>query len=171
MSKSDKGKGVAAAKGGEVQTRQRRALSPWEEMDRLFEDVFSRGWMPRMPRWDWPAWAEVAPPFEGRQPKVDVVERDEDILLKAELPGVDKDDLDVTVTDDSVTIKASTKRESTEEKGDYHRHEIATGTYSRTLMLPSAVKGEQAKATFRNGLLELILPKAAPARRQKVQVE
>ena len=72
----------------------KRALSPFEEMDRLFEDYFSRGWM-RPFRWEWPSLGEMAKPFEGKMPKVDVIERDDEVVVKAELPGVDKEDLDV----------------------------------------------------------------------------
>jgi HSP20 family protein len=139
-------------------------------MDRMFEGFFPRGWMQPM-RWDWPEWSTLEAPFEGRTPKVDVVERDEEVMVRAELPGVDKDKLDVSVTADSVTIKATSQQESKEEKGDFHRREISQGSFTRTVALPASVQSDQAKASFKDGVLELTLPKAVPAKRHNIKVE
>ena len=148
----------------------KRALSPFEEMDRLFEDYFSRGWM-RPFRWEWPSLGEVAKPFEGKMPKVDVIERDDELVVKAELPGVDKKDIDVSVTENSVTIKGSTSHEEKEEKGDYYRCEISRGAYSRTVGLPSYVDSDKAKASFKDGILELTLPKVEKSKRRTIEVK
>lgn len=148
----------------------KRALSPFEEMDRLFEDYFSRGWM-RPFRWEWPSIGEMAKPFEGKIPKVDVIERDDEVVVKAELPGVEKKDLDVSVTENSVTIKGSTSHEEKEEKGDFYRCEISRGTYSRTVGLPSYVDADKAKATFKDGILELTLPKVEKSKRRTIEVK
>ena len=148
----------------------RRALSPFEEMDRLFEDYFSRGWM-RPFRWEWPSLGEMAKPFEGKMPKVDVIERDDEVVVKAELPGVDKKDLDVSVTENSVTIKGSTSHEEKEEKGDFYRCEISRGAYLRTVGLPSNIDADKAKATFKDGVLELTLPKVEKSKRRTVEVK
>ncbi len=161
-------KRAAPATGVKRQQPQRvRAMNPFEEMDRLFEGFFPRGWMQPLR----PEWAETAAPFEGRIPKVDVVERDDSIVVRAELPGVKKDDMDISLTEDSVTITATTRQESEEEKGDYHRREISQGSFARTVALPAAVQGDEAKASFKDGVLELTLPKAAPARRHTIKVE
>jgi HSP20 family protein len=148
----------------------KRALSPFEEMDRMFEDYFSRGWM-RPFRWEWPSIGEMAKPFEGKIPKVDVIERDDEVVVKAELPGVEKKDLDVSVTENSVTIKGSTSHEEKEEKGDFYRCEISRGAYSRTVSLPSYVDADKAKATFKDGILELTLPKVKKSKRRTVEVK
>lgn len=158
------------SKSSTLQKRQSAAMNPFDEMDRLFQGLFPRAWgLPA--RWEWPAWADVEMPFEGRLPNVDVVDRDTEILVRAELPGVSKDDLDITLAEDTVTIKASTRQESKEEKGDYLRREITQGSFSRTIPLPAAVQGDEARASFKDGVLELTLPKAAPARRHSVKVE
>lgn len=171
MAKQDKGKGeISSAKGGGLQQQRRRAMSPFEEMDRMFEGFFPRGFMRPM-RMEWPEWSTSQAPFEGRTPKVDVVERDEEIMVRAELPGVEKDHMDVSVTDDTVTIKATTQQESEEDKGDYHRREISQGSFTRTVALPAPVQSDQAKASFKNGILELTLPKAVPAKRHNIKVE
>ena len=113
----------------------------------------------------------MAAPFEGRMPKVDVIDRDTEVVVRAELPGVDKKDLDVSVSANAVTIKASTKAEHKEEKGDYYRCEITQGSISRTVALPADVDGDQAKAAFKDGVLELTMPKVAGSRKQSIKVE
>ena len=148
----------------------RRALSPFEEMDRMFEDFFPRGWM-RPFRWEWPSLGEMAKPFEGKMPKVDVIDRDDEVVVKAELPGVEKKDLDVSVTETSVTIKGTTSHEEKEEKGDYYRCEISRGAYARTVALPSYVDADKAKASFKDGVLELKLPKVKKSKRRSIEIK
>ena len=147
-----------------------RALSPFDDMEHLFENFFSRGWMQPF-HVDWPAFGKGMQPFEGKTPKVDVIERDDEIVVKAELPGVDKKDIDISVTKNTVTIKGKTSHEEKEEKGDYYRCEMSRGEYSRTMALPSDVNEEKAKAKFKDGILELTIPKAEKSKRQTVKVE
>jgi HSP20 family protein len=176
MAKETKRQGEDAEKTVNVKKRDiqkvapTRALSPFEEMERFFEGAFPRGWL-RPFRREWPAWAELAAPFEGRMPKVDVIDRDEEVVVHAELPGVDKEDVDVSLAEDRLTIKGSTKKEHTVEKGDYFRSEISQGSFSRTIVLPAAVDGEKAKATFSDGILELTMPKLERTRRKSIKVE
>lgn len=146
-----------------------RGMNPFEEMDHMFEGFFPRGWM-RPFHWDWPSWSRLPEAFEGRAPKVDVIERDEEILVRAELPGVDKKDIDVSTTENTVTIKGSTHTEEKEEKGNYYRCEITSGSFSRTLAMPGNIDGGKAKATFKDGVLELILPKVERSTRHNVDV-
>lgn len=146
-----------------------RALSPFEEMDRMFDHFFRRGWM-RPWRFEWPSFPEISP-REMKVPKVDVVDRENEIVVKAELPGVEKKDLDISVSDNTVTIKGSTRHEEKEEKGDYYRCEISTGSFSRTVALPAEVDGAKAKANFKDGLLELTLPKIEPAKRHSIKLD
>lgn len=151
-------------------TRQAEAtLSPWDEMERWLEGFGRRGW-PRPGFWDWPQMEPFAA-FRGAAPKVDVVDREAEVIVRAELPGVAKDDLDVTVTDDSVTLKAQTRHEEKEEDGEYLRREMSYGAYQRTIALPHTVDGAKAKATFTDGVLELTLPKVEKTSRRKVKVE
>lgn len=155
----------------EVQKAQpTRALSPFEEMERLMENRFPRRWM-RPFHWEWPSWAEGVAPFEGKTPSVDVLDRDNEVVVKAELPGVDKKDLDISVTSNTVTIKGSTSHEEKEEKGDYYRCEMSRGEYSRTVALPADVDEAKAKAKFKDGILELTIPKKEKAKRRKIKVD
>jgi HSP20 family protein len=147
-----------------------RAVSPFGEMERLFDRLLARrGWL-RPLRADWPVsmdldWAEV------RVPRVDVLDREDDLQLKIEVPGMDKKDIDISVGEDSVTVKGEVEREDKEEAGDYVRCEIARGAFSRTIALPAAVDGSRARAVFKDGLLTLTLPKVERARRHAVRVE
>lgn len=154
-----------------LETRSRAGgISPWDEMERWFGEFGRRGWLHPM-NWEWPQQLETLTPFEGKTPKVDMIDREKELVVRAELPGVNKDDLEVTVTDHSVTIKAQTKHEETEEEGEYYRHEMSRGEYQRTLALPGTVDEGKAKATFTDGVLELTLPKTEKTHRKTVRVE
>lgn len=91
--------------------------------------------------------------------------------MKIEVPGIDKKDLDISVGEDSVTVKGEVEREDKEAAGDYVRCEIARGAFSRTIALPAAVDGSRAKAEFKDGLLTLTLPKVERARRHAIRIE
>ena len=93
------------------------------------------------------------------RPRVDVIDREDELVVRAETPGIDKDDLEVSVSEGSVTIKGATRREEKEEKGEYHRCEIMRGTFSRSVALPAEVDADAAQATFKDGVLELTPPK------------
>jgi hypothetical protein len=102
-------KATEAKQGSQI---QKAAPTPetslYEDMDRMFDNFFGRRWM-RPWRGGWPALREVSRELESRFPRVDVIDRDSEILVKAELPGVEKKDLDISMTEDSVTIKGSTR--------------------------------------------------------------
>ena len=109
-------------------------MGKFEDMERLFDTFFAQGW-PRPWHQEWPALGEANKLFEAPLPRVDVIDRDGEIIVKAELPGVDKKDLDVSMTEDSLTIKGSTRHEEKEEKDNYYRSEISRGEFMRTLAL------------------------------------
>lgn len=146
-----------------------RPLSPFEEMDRMMENLFQRGWMRPFMR-DTSHWGDLFASSDLKMPSVDVIDRENEVLVKAEVSGVNKDDLDVTVSDDNVTIEGRTSHEEKEEKGDYYRSEITKGSFARSVMLPCKVNGDKAKATFENGILQLTLPKAELSRRHSIKV-
>lgn len=145
-------------------------LSPFEKMEQMFESYFPAGWLHPF-HWEPPSLANIHAPFEGKTPKVDMIDRDDEVVVKAELPGVDKKDLDISVTKNTVTIKGTTSHEEKEEKGDYYRCEISRGEYSRTMTLPAEVYEDKAKAKFKNGILELTIPKVEKSKRHSVKVE
>ena len=109
--------------------------------------------------------------LETPLPKVDILDRDTEVIVRAEMPGVDKKDVDVSVTENSISISGKTRHEEKVEEGDYIRSEISSGSFSRTLPLPSQVDANAAKASFKDGLLELTLPKVQKVQRQKISLE
>ena len=170
MNKERKTELQKGGKGPQGAAHPAHYMTPFEEMERLFEGILPNDWS-RPVQWDWPRLARTRMPFEGKVPSVDVVDRESDILVRAELPGVDKKDLDVTVSDNNVTIKGSTKQEIKQEEGDYYRCEISQGAFARTIALPCAVSSDKGKANFKDGMLELVLPKIEPAKRRSIKVE
>ena len=161
---------VASTSSGvtSAESEHRSPLAPFIDFDREFERAFERFFRGRWlgaPKWEFPR------PFGEKSPDVNLIDRENEIVIEAELPGVSKEDLDVSVSEKTVTIKASTRREEEKEEGDYHRREISTGLYSRTLSLPAAVEGENAKAEFKDGVLRLTLPKSEQSRRISIQVD
>ena len=138
------------------------------ELERHFDTLFQRDWIRPM-HFEFPEWTRRGM-LEMKTPKVDIIEREDDILVRAEIAGVKKEDLDVSLTETAITIKGSTREEKKEEKGDYFRSETMKGEFTRTLALPAEVDGRKAESTYRDGMLEVIVPKKEQARRHKVEV-
>lgn len=162
--REDKKKGVAA-----------REAFPFpryfSEMERFFDDLHLRGW-PRPWRWGLPDWPDAAAFGEGRIPKMDVVDQDATLLVRAELPGVNKEDIEVSLSDNLLTISTQSRQETRkEEKGKYQRREIHQGSFSRSITLPVNVDAAKATAKFRDGVLELSFPKVEAAKRRSIKIE
>lgn len=121
------------------------------DLDRVFEEFFGR---PTLRTWE-----------EGvRMPAVDISETDEEVVVKAELPGVERDDIQVEVMPESLSLRAEMSKES-EQKGEtFHRRERVWGRFERTLPLPAEVVTDKTKATFKDGLLEVRLSKSDRAK-------
>jgi len=102
---------------------------------------------------------------------VEVYETDHEVVVRAELPGVDPKSVNVTVQDNTLTVEAEAREEQEERGRNYLRRELRYGQFSRTVALPAEVKPDAAKATFRNGLLEVRVPKSERAKPKQVKVE
>jgi len=141
-----------------------RPMSMLEEVERMFESLVPQGWL-RGVRGEHP------PLLTNIMPQIDVVEQDDTILVRVALPGVEKDDLEVSTTQHTVTIRGKSRKESREEKGEYYRREISTGNFLRTVNLPAAIDESKIKAHFKDGLLEVTLPKLESAKRHSIHIE
>jgi len=131
-------------------------MSMRESMDRLFEDFFSR-----RPRTSGPlVW----------QPALEVYETDHEVVVKAELPGIDPKSVGVTVTAEGLTIKGEAKAEHEDKGRNYYRRELRYGAFQRTIALPNEVKSDETKAIFKQGILEVKIPKAERVRPKTVSV-
>lgn len=137
-------------------------LRPFE----LFEQM--EQWMERMLPWR-PLLPESFA-LTGAMPQIDIVDREAEVLVRCAVPGFTKDDIEVTTTNDAVTIRGSRRAEA-EEKGEYYRKEIRREDFLRTVHLPSLVDDSKAKASYKDGILELVLPKVETARKHTVKIE
>ena len=135
------------------------------ELDALFED-FWRGF--NQPRY---RLARTRPAFS---PRVNLIDREQELLLEADVPGLEKEDLDITINDDIVTLKGERKTEKVEEDEStgecYHCRETTYGAFERSFRLPEKVQSDKASAALKNGVLTLTLPKAEVAGAVKIEV-
>lgn len=128
-----------------------------EDMERLFDSMLGR--FPR--EREQALWA----------PAVDVEETNEAMIIRAELPGMKREDIKVKVAEDMVTISGERKYETEQKDRTFHRVERAYGSFQRTIVLPVSVQGERAVASYKTGLLELVLPKAERVKAREITVE
>ena len=151
---------------------ERRAgpLRPFEEMERWFESMFPRGGMTPL-RAEWAPFARASTLFSHRMPAVDMIDRDDQVVVRAEVPGVRKEDLKVSLTDNDITIEGRTEHKAEEKREDYCYNEMSSGEFKRTLSLPAQVDSAKAEATMKDGMLEIRLPKAERARRREIDVD
>jgi HSP20 family protein len=137
----------------------RDMLSVRDEMNRVLNEVFNRGAN------DESAW------FSGAwSPPVDIYETDEALVMKAELPGFSKDDISIELKENTLVIKGERKHEDEVKEGNYHRKERMYGAFQRSFMLPATVDREKVKASYKDGILELRLPKAVEAQPKRIAV-
>lgn len=103
-------------------------------------------------------------------PSMDVTETETSIEVATELPGIDENDIDISVTDDVLTIRGEKKAEKEEKKKDYRIYERSYGSFERSLSLPAGVKADAIKASLEKGVLKITLPKPAASQAQKVKI-
>ena len=154
-------------KKGEIEKAPELFAKRWDDMDRMFEDYFGRTWLRPFGAWPRPLATEFAPML----PKVDVVDRDDEVIVRAEVPGMEKDELDISISGNMLTLKGETRREEKQEQGDYFRCEMSHGSFARTLVLPADVDESKAKASLKGGVLELKLPKVKESKRRAIRIE
>lgn len=109
--------------------------------------------------------------MRGWQPAVDLLEDEDAFILKAEIPGVEPEDMDITVTDEGVTLRGSVGQEEEKRTEGYIRSERRYGEFTRMVTLPGEIKPNDVRATFKNGIVTIILPKAAPGQSRGVKVK
>ena len=127
-------------------------------MDRLFED-FSPGR-------DWRGSEQPELTFP-----IDVSDSEAEVTVKAVLPGIKPDDVEITVSEGVLTVRGETRQETTDEKANYYRREIRHGSFARSVQLPTRVDQEKAEADFNDGILTIHLPKAEDVRPKAIKVK
>jgi HSP20 family protein len=128
-------------------------------VDRLFDDFFSI----RRPSREL---AEMA-----WEPAVEMYETEHDVVVRAEMPNIDPKAVTITVTNDAITLKGETKHEEEQKGRNYYHREIRSGAFSRTLPLGTEVKASDAKATYKDGVLEVKIPKSERVKPTSVEVQ
>ena len=166
---------TSATKGSsQVEVKSGVAAEPparvFPELERAFEDFLGRRW-PRLSGMEWPRLGEISGLLNAQAPSLDIIDGEKEVVVRAEVPGVDKKDLDVSIADRTLTIKGSTRQEKKEEKENYFRQEIRSGSFSRSVLLPADVNAAKAEASFKGGVLELRLPKTKTVKPQKVELK
>ena len=137
----------------------KRALSLFDEMEQWAERMMP--WRPF--RFDRQLWANM--------PAIDILDREADVLVRAAVPGFTKDDIEVTTTNDAVTIRGKTRKTEETKEDEYYRREMHYEDFLRTVHLPSQVDDSKAKATFKDGVLEVELPKVAVSKRNTLKID
>ena len=135
-------------------------ISLQERMNRLFEQTLdrSRGEREGMVAGTW-------------APAVDIYETPDSIVLQAELPGLSKDDIDIQVRDNVLTLKGERRSEKEVKEGNYLRVERAYGGFQRAFTLPAAVQADKVRAVFRDGVLDVSIPKAEEAKSKQIKID
>ena len=139
---------------------EREMLTLREAMDRLFDDAFTRPFS--MIRNGGSNWSSLA---------IDMYQNDNDVVVKASLPGVSADEVQINVTNDVLTIKGETKHEEETKDRSWHIREHRWGAFERSIMLPTGVIADRAKADFDNGILTITLPKAEHVKPKTITVK
>ena len=127
-----------------------------EAMDRLFDDAFTR-------------------PFSGNGgsviPAIDLYQGDDEVVVKAALPGLKSGDVQISVTEDVLTLRGEFKKATEQKEATYHLREQRTGSFERSIMLPTEVQTDKAKAEFENGVLTITLPKAEAVKPRMITIK
>jgi HSP20 family protein len=138
----------------------RDLVSIREEMNRLFDSFFSA--IPERRRGL----------LEGEWvPSVDVAETDEGIVVTAELPGIKQEEVDISIADNVLTLKGEKKEEKEVKEKNYHRVERSYGSFQRSISLPTGVEAGKAKATYKDGILRVTVPKVEEAKPKQIKID
>lgn len=135
----------------------REMVSLRDAMDRLFDDAFMRPSSQMGSNWQAPA--------------VDMYQTDDEIVIKAALPGIKADQVQISVTGEVLTLKGEVKQEEEKKEKTYHIREQRWGAFERTITLPTDVVADKAKADFEDGILTISLPKAEEVRPKTITVK
>jgi HSP20 family protein len=108
--------------------------------------------------------------FDGTLP-VDVYQTEDEVVVKASVPGIKPEDIDISVTGDTLSIRGEVQQEEEEQKGQYHLRERVYRSFARSLTLPSSVDPDKAQAEFKDGVLKLTLPKLEEAKTKRITVK
>ena len=142
-----------------------REMAPVRDFDRMRHEM-DRFWDTFMPT----AFKRTEDSGEWL-PSLDVSETKNEIVVKAEVPGMDPKDIDISLSNGTLTIKGEKKQEREEKEEDYHLVERSYWSFMRSIMLPTAVKQNKINASYKNGVLKIVLPKSEEAKKKEVKIK
>jgi len=134
------------------------------EIDKIFEDFFTPGRFPTL-------FGRTREEEFSTFPALDVYDDKDNVMVKAEVPGLKKDDIEIQIKGRDLVIKGERKKEEEVKDENYYYAERVYGAFSRVVRLPVDVKADQVKAKFKNGVLEIVLPKVEEAKPKEIKVE
>jgi len=156
-----------------IPRRQEEAMDPFRMLqmrtNQLFEDFWESFGSWGIDRWR--PFSGAPAFFEGGWPRVDVSEDNKEIVVKAELPGVDEKDIDVSLADDALTIRGESRVEEENKGRNYHCLECFQGSFTRTIPIPVSVESDKAEASFKKHVLTVKLPKTEAAQKKGKRIE
>jgi HSP20 family protein len=144
-------------------------ISPWKpfrELERMRRE------MDRL----WDSFFEGKPAKRGEEagewlPTLDVSETKNELVIRAEIPGIDPKDIDISLVNDILTVKGEKKQEKEEKDENYHLIERSYGSFSRTIRLPKEVQSDKINASYKNGILKVALPKSEEAKKKEIKIK
>ncbi|MBI2934881.1 MAG: Hsp20/alpha crystallin family protein [Chloroflexi bacterium] len=147
-----------------------RTVTPFrllDEMEQEMEQMMSPSMISPLRRL-WRRW-----PGDGMAlaPDIDLYDREDKFLMRMDLPGVKKEDIDISMVGDTITVKGERKRETEIKDEEYRRSEVCYGAFSRSVTLPGSVDASKIEANLREGVLEVVMPKTEAAKPSKIQIK
>jgi len=134
----------------------REMMSLREAMDRLFDDAFTR---------------PISASGVSGMPAIDMYQTNDDVVVKASLPGLKAEDVDITVTGETLTLRGEFKQENEQKESDYHIRESRYGSFERSILLPTDVKSDKAAAHFEDGVLTITMPIAEEVKPKSITIK
>ena len=129
------------------------------DMDRIFDRMYGE------------LGTTLTPRISKIMPFIDLAETEDNLIIKAEIPGADPKDLDVDIVDDILTISGETVQDHIEDSEMYHRTERSYGSFSRSIKLPCRIVIDDARATYRKGILKIVMPKCPPEKTRRIKIK
>jgi len=127
----------------------------FKELSRFFEEEF----------------VPMIPSIKFTEPAIDVYEEDNNIIVEAEVPGMDPKDIDIEIENNTLRISGKTEKKEEVKEKNYYRKEIRKGAFERVITLPAEVNEEKIEATMKDGILRIVLPKKKPSASKKIEIK
>ena len=161
----------------ELKSEKNQSLNPFSdlrlhlhELEKRFDDMRNSRFFHPL-KLDWPEWSGFEA-LSTDSPKMDIIDQDTKVLVRAEIPGVKKEDINISLTANTITLMSKSVEEKEEKsKDNYYRRETMSKSFSRTLKLPCDVETNNARATFEDGILEVLIPKTEKEKNQSVTID